>query len=286
MDSLEQELVAHIKDDFSDVQRQMRYVEYLSEKGRHDYSKYVHLWVQAEEIGKDDSRFMSLHENRKSLLETNGSFWEWDNFVALRHTDAFRQQLKEKLGATEFEKVQRVDRNTVREFEIKLGARLPLGFREYVCEVADILPVNPTDVTHDSFAQMVKKLSSSRDVRFPCEWTDLRQVDQRLKGVCNNEAPNGELEKIDGVAELSYYPYMGDSDFLVLKGELAGIVLWHAYSADCDYSYVTLDSWRPYDCGQFAAFEDSLFTMQLPDSVSQFPLDTFTWMQIRSLNSF
>ena len=286
MDSAENKLLDHIKEDFFDLHRQMRYVQYLADEGRQEYSEYVRLWVQAEEAGKDASSFISLHESRASLLNSNGKFWDWDNFIALRHAARFRAQLEEKLGAAEYETVQRVDRATVDEFEIKFGCKLPIGFREYICEVADVLPVHPNDVTHVSFADITQTLTSRRDLRFPCEWQDLSHIDKKLKAICKNEAPNGELERLDGVAKLSTYPYMGDTDWLVLKGDVAGIVLWHAYSADCDYCYVTLESWRAYDNGQFAEFEDSLFTMDLSETVAQMPLDTFTWMQIRSLNSF
>ena len=313
-----QPFLKHIREDFDDVDRQYVYADYLEEQAERQFADYVRIWAKTAETVIDSEEFWDLHLKRKRMLDVNHKLWEWDNFLALRHIEFFREQLREFFHHDEPSKeiwngIKRAKPETLDIWEREYGHTFPIGLKEYVLEVADELP--------ESYKQLRNFQKSPKnkidwqphwikwDQLINAENNDLlslmrefhkKQVADgiELEWLEEIEAAGESLDTVHhlflfqpGLIERLYYAYTGHTNYIGLGGDIHGISILGFNGGSC-YGSIIYDSIGKRTRALFEGYEyepkfppNSLVSLKPTGEVGKIPLDTITAMHLNFLEA-
>ena len=266
----EDSLLKAIRDDFSDLDRQLVYADYLGERSGSVLEPYVRLMVLLQQTPVGSDAYCDIQSQRFKHLEAEPSRWQWDNFLSLRNLTTYGPEIKKYAfesinGRIDGERIKKspADIASVEQLELKLGCALPTSYRAFLTELSDGSRLLINSIDFQPVFYSVADLEEILDQSKILTRARARSTLAWRKCVYDWDANDDQLAEMyecpPGFLPIAAHP-MGQS-YIVLNGEMRG-TLWFRGDHDILYSlYALQEKYSEHSCS---------------DQVKSLPVDAIT----------
>ena len=233
----EETLLSMIRADYSDLDRQLVYADFLYEHSNFILEPYVRLLVRLQGTPVESDESCKIRSERRRLLDEEPSRWQWDSFLSQRHLPTLGAAMKRmtiQLDERQEEiRTPPAAEETVLKLEAKLGCTLPRAYRVFLTEISNgsrlRLGVHEVSPAILSVAEIEKHLENRNYLMNAQDECDLTWLD----AICNWDPSENQLaDRYDWPSGfLLIASFETGHSYLALNGELRGSI-W--YRGDYD----------------------------------------------------